>query len=70
MKGMNAGRSCRGRGRAHGGAGELPVAFVVPRAALLRSLGRADEATALPPLTQEALRAFLGTSSLSSRRPP
>jgi len=41
-------------------AGELPVAFVVPRAALLRSLGRAEEAAALPPLTQEALRAFLG----------
>ena len=37
-------------------AGERPVAFVVPRAALLRSLGRAAEADALPPLTVEDVK--------------
>jgi acyl-CoA synthetase (AMP-forming)/AMP-acid ligase II len=40
-------------------AGELPVAFVVTRAALLRSMGRAAEAAALPAVSAAELAAHV-----------
>ena len=40
-------------------AGEVPVAFVVTRAALLRGMGKAAEADALPKVTAEQVQAFV-----------
>ena len=40
-------------------SGEVPVAFVVSRAALLRAMGRAAEADALPPLAAEDVKKWV-----------
>ena len=50
---------CAVVGRPDERAGEAPVAFVVPKAAMLRAMGNAAGAAALPELTGEALKAFL-----------
>ena len=50
---------CAVVGRPDERAGEAPVAFVVTKAAMLRGMGNAAGAAALPELTQEALKAFL-----------
>lgn len=45
--------------RADERAGEVPVAFVVTKAALLTSMGKAEQAAALPPVTAEQVKAFV-----------
>jgi len=45
--------------RADERAGEVPVAFVVKKEALLRGMGKAAEADALPKLTAEQVQAFV-----------
>jgi len=40
-------------------AGEVPVAFVVTKAALLRGMGKAAEADALPAVTADQVQAFV-----------
>jgi acyl-CoA synthetase (AMP-forming)/AMP-acid ligase II len=40
-------------------SGEVPVAFVVSKAAMLKGMGKAVEAAALPALTADAVKAFI-----------
>jgi acyl-CoA synthetase (AMP-forming)/AMP-acid ligase II len=55
-------------GRADERSGEVPVAFVVPRATMLRALGKAAEADALKPLTAEAVKDFVAAKVAPYKR--
>ena len=55
-------------GRADERAGEVPVAFIVSRASMLRAMGRAKDADALPQLTSEAVRDFVATKVADYKR--
>jgi len=55
-------------GRSDERSGEVPVAFVVPRATMLRALGKAAEADALKPLTAEAVKDFVAAKVAAYKR--